>query len=96
MRDGQTGKGAGKLLKSAFGQWTVPLAHTVSLLVRTGRDDRSGEKKPNNKDITKNVYALVHVCAFPSLVTRSPPGYGIIAPVAMVIRKFYLHCTIQL
>ena len=36
------------------------------------------------------------MCACPSLVIRSPPGYGIIAPVAMVIGKFYLHCAIHL
>ena len=49
VRDGQTGKGAGKLLKPAFGPWTVPLAHTAPLLVRTGRDDRS-EKEEGKKN----------------------------------------------
>ena len=50
VRDGQTGKGAGKLLKPAFGPCTVPLAHIASLLVR---DDRSGktpkQQQRNNK-----------------------------------------------
>ena len=51
MRD-ETGKGAGKLLKPAFGPWTVPLTHTAPLLVRTGRDDRS-EKEKKNRTTTK-------------------------------------------
>ena len=42
------------------------------------------------------MFTCLFMCVHALLVTRSPPGYGIIALVAMVIRKFYLHYTICL
>ena len=65
MRDGQTENGAGKLLKPAFGPWTVPLTHTAPLLVRTGRDDRSEKEKKSEQQQRNNkkcVCACLRVC----------------------------------
>ena len=93
MRDGQTGKGAGKLLKPAFAM-DSPFN---TLLVRTGRDDRSEKEKNEQQQINNKKCLRACLCmCMPFSGNKTSPVYGIIAPVAMVIRKFYLHYTVHL
>ena len=65
VRDGQTENGAGKLLKPAFGPWTVPLTHTAPQLVHTGREEKKKKEKKNGQQQrnNKNFYVFVYVCA---------------------------------
>ena len=52
VRDGQTGKGAGKLLKPVFGPWAVPLTHCLCVREETTalkKKEKNEQQQRNNK-----------------------------------------------